>query len=136
MNTKELIYHKYKFGSSFRVEFVISLVASDEYLRNRVMNLPEAVVTGTHNTEEGLQRRLSEYRTLNTDDETVLNYFDELEIHPEHIGLLLIDVILYFLYVDCRSKKKESRDSLFQPVKYSGRLEFANESLFSFREFY
>ena len=23
---------------------------------------------------------------MNTEDETVLNYFDELEIHPEHIG--------------------------------------------------
>ena len=23
---------------------------------------------------------------MNTEDETMLNYFDELEIHPEHIG--------------------------------------------------
>ena len=70
------------------IEFVISLNASDEFLRNRVMNLPENVVAGTHNSEEGLQRRLLEFRTLNSDDETVLNYFDELEIHPEHIGKL------------------------------------------------
>ena len=70
------------------LEFVVSLNASDEFLRNRVMNLPETSVSGTHNTEEGLQRRLVEYRNLNTDDETVLNYFDELEIHPEHIGKL------------------------------------------------
>ena len=32
--------------------------------------------------EAGLQRRLAVYRTLNTEDETVLNYFDELEFHP------------------------------------------------------
>ena len=75
------------------LEFVISLNASDEFLRNRVMHLPEASVTGTHNTEEGFQRRLMEYRSLNTDDETVLNYFDELEIHPEHIGKLIFSIV-------------------------------------------
>jgi len=31
-------------------------------------------------------RRLAEFRAINTEDETVLNYFDELEIHPDHIG--------------------------------------------------
>ena len=34
----------------------------------------------------GLLRRLSVFRSDNEDDSTVLNYFDELEIHPEHIG--------------------------------------------------
>ena len=34
----------------------------------------------------GLMRRLAEFRAINTEDETVLNYFDELEIHPDHIG--------------------------------------------------
>ena len=68
-------------------EYVFSLTASDEFLRNRVMHLKEIVVTGTHNTEEGLQRRLVDYRSMNSDDETVLNYFDELEIHPEHMDI-------------------------------------------------
>lgn len=35
----------------------------------------------------GLLRRLAEFRALNTEDETVLNYFDELEIHPDNIGI-------------------------------------------------
>jgi hypothetical protein len=35
----------------------------------------------------GLLRRLAEFRAVNTEDETVLNYFDELEIHPDHIGM-------------------------------------------------
>ena len=99
---------------------MVSLEAPDEFLKNRVMNLPESVVAGTHNTEEGaffplsfrhfplkkfkkirclshgltfrvvrfagLMRRLVEFRAINTEDETVLNYFDELEIHPDHIG--------------------------------------------------
>ena len=72
--------------SYFISEFLISLESSDEFLRKRIMNLPEIEVTDTHNTEEGFQRRLVEFRALNTEDETVLNYFDELEIHPEHIG--------------------------------------------------
>jgi len=67
-------------------ELVVSLDAGDDFLRQRVMNLPESVVVGTHLTEDGLTRRLMDYRTVNTDDETVLNYFDELEVHPQHIG--------------------------------------------------
>ena len=67
-------------------EVVINLEAPDQFLRNRVMNLPEIIVAGTHNTEEGLTRRLAAYHAVNTEDETVLNYFDSLEIHPENIG--------------------------------------------------
>jgi len=67
-------------------ELIVSLEATDEFIRQRVINLPEVAVVGTHNTEEGLTRRLTEYRRTNTDDETVLNYFDEFEIHPEKIG--------------------------------------------------
>ncbi|XP_027042544.1 adenylate kinase 7-like [Pocillopora damicornis] len=70
-------------------EVVVSLDAPDEFLKTRVMNLPESVVAGTHNTEEGLMRRLAEFRATNTEDETVLNYFDELEIHPDHIDITL-----------------------------------------------
>ena len=67
-------------------ENVISLDAHDDFLRERVMNLPETVVANTHNTEEGLMKRLTQFRGYNTADATVLNYFDDLEIHPEHIG--------------------------------------------------
>ena len=33
-------------------------------------------------------RRLTAFRELNEEDDTVLNYFDELEIHPDAIGIL------------------------------------------------
>ena len=72
--------------SSFSPEFVCSLDASDEFLKERVMNLPESIVTGTHYSQDRFLRALSNYRDVNTEDETVLNYFDELEIHPVHIG--------------------------------------------------
>ena len=33
-----------------------------------------------------MTRRLAEFRSINEEDTTVLNYFDEKEIHPEHIS--------------------------------------------------
>ena len=68
-------------------EIVVSLEAPDEFLKARIMNLPENVVTGTHNTEEGLVRRLAEFHQANTEEDTVMNYFDELEIHPQKIDI-------------------------------------------------
>jgi adenylate kinase len=34
-------------------EFVISLEATDEFLKDRIMSLPESQITGTKNSEEG-----------------------------------------------------------------------------------
>ncbi|XP_021058229.1 adenylate kinase 7 [Mus pahari] len=68
-------------------QFVCGLDASDEFLKERVMNLPESVVAGTHYSQDRFLRALSHYRDINTDDETVFNYFDELEIHPIHIDV-------------------------------------------------
>nr|KAG5697004.1 hypothetical protein BaRGS_008466 [Batillaria attramentaria] len=78
---------KPSFDQTIMPEFVISLEATDEFLRSRVMHLPEAMVAGTHNTEKELMRRLADYRVINTEEETVLNYFDELEFHPERIDV-------------------------------------------------
>ena len=77
---------KANFDRTTMPDTVICLEAMDEFLQERVMNLPESVVAGTHNTEEGLRKRLAEYRANNTEDESVANYFDELEIHPERRG--------------------------------------------------
>ncbi|KAI8803996.1 hypothetical protein BJ742DRAFT_682527 [Cladochytrium replicatum] len=68
-------------------EYIISLDASDEYVKERVMSMPEAVTAGTKYSEEAFTRRLEEYRQQNTDENTVLNYFDELEIHPFIIAI-------------------------------------------------
>ncbi|KAK5648243.1 hypothetical protein RI129_003135 [Pyrocoelia pectoralis] len=69
-------------GQSLLPNYVISLQADDEFLCQRVMILPEKEIQGTHYTEEGMLRRLSEYRANNAEDNTPLNLFDELEIHP------------------------------------------------------
>ena len=92
-------------------EIVVCLEANDDFLKQRIMNLPESEVMNSHNTEEGLVRRLDAYRTHNTEDETVLNYFDELEFHPEKIGEF-IDVRLH-----CKLSMPAARKS--QLVKHS-----------------
>nr|XP_045011411.1 adenylate kinase 7 isoform X3 [Jaculus jaculus] len=68
-------------------EFVCGLDASDEFLKERVINLPESVVAGTHYSQDRFLRALSNYRDINTDDETVFNYFDEIEVHPIYIDV-------------------------------------------------
>ena len=60
--------------------------ASDNFLTDRVQNLPESLVENTRYRRDEFLQRLEKYREMNVEDETVLNYFDELEIHPEHIG--------------------------------------------------
>ncbi|XP_078090501.1 adenylate kinase 7 [Mustelus asterias] len=68
-------------------EFIFSLDASDEFLKNRALNLPESVVVGTHYTQDRFMRHLAQFREQNAEDETLLNYFDEIEIHPVHIDV-------------------------------------------------
>ena len=43
-------------------DLVVSLEASDEFLMERVIDLPEKEVQQTHYTEEHMLRRLKEYR--------------------------------------------------------------------------
>ncbi|PSN35198.1 Adenylate kinase 7 [Blattella germanica] len=46
------------------------------------MDLPEREVQGTIYTVENMVERVAKFRENNSDDQTVLNYFDELEVHP------------------------------------------------------
>ncbi|XP_066177931.1 adenylate kinase 7 [Sylvia atricapilla] len=80
-----------KFNEIIIPEFVFSLTASDEFLINRAINLPEIEVVGTHYTEKHFLQSLKHFRKLNTDDKTVLNYFDELEIHPQFIDIAVYE---------------------------------------------
>uniref|UniRef100_UPI00358FD79E adenylate kinase 7-like n=1 Tax=Myxine glutinosa TaxID=7769 RepID=UPI00358FD79E len=83
------------------IGLVVCLDAPDEYLRNRVMNLPELIVAGTHNTEEGFLRRFNKYRSICTPNDPLSYFIDhdsQIEHHstidddPEYL-LLLNDVI-------------------------------------------
>lgn len=66
-----------KFNRHITPEIIIKLDASDDFLCKRIMNLPEKLVQDTHNNEEGLSRRLADYRENNNEDNTVLNTFEE-----------------------------------------------------------
>lgn len=48
----------------FLPELILVLEASDEFLKERVMNLPESEIQNTHYTEEHMLRRLREYRYI------------------------------------------------------------------------
>ncbi|XP_077123479.1 adenylate kinase 7 isoform X2 [Ranitomeya variabilis] len=84
-----------RFDPTITPDFVISLDASDEFLKDRVINLPESTVAGTHYSQDRFLRTLATFRDLNTEDETVLNYFDEAEIHPLHIDVSKDDDLEY-----------------------------------------
>lgn len=60
-------------------EFIISLEASDTFLKKRIMNLPESHQASL--PEEVFIKKLEDFRMVNTDDATILNFFDEHEIH-------------------------------------------------------
>ncbi|KAI9183218.1 hypothetical protein H9P43_004135 [Blastocladiella emersonii ATCC 22665] len=66
---------------------VIVLDAPDEWIKDRAMQRPETEVT-PRTSEEGLTARLAEYRARNTDESTVLNLFDEAEIHPAFFNVV------------------------------------------------
>ena len=66
-----------KYSKLITPEIIIKLDCSDDFLSKRIMNLPEKLVQDTHNTEEGLSRRLADYRELNNEDTTVTNVFEE-----------------------------------------------------------
>lgn len=70
-------------------DHLIALEASDDFLTKRAQELPESVAEKLRCTQDEYLPRLMRYRQLSTADETLLDYFDELEIHPEHIGTIL-----------------------------------------------
>uniref|UniRef100_UPI0037E6FBCB adenylate kinase 7 n=1 Tax=Semicossyphus pulcher TaxID=241346 RepID=UPI0037E6FBCB len=61
-------------------EFVLVLDASDSFLQDRVMNLPERLAQEQNYEQDHFLQRLTRYRETNTEDEAVVNYFDELDV--------------------------------------------------------
>lgn len=67
-------------------EFVLYLDASDAFLKDRVMNLPERLVQVQNYEQEHFLRRLATYRAKALENETVVEYFDEMDITPLYLG--------------------------------------------------
>ncbi|XP_056301575.1 adenylate kinase 7-like isoform X1 [Danio aesculapii] len=74
-----------KYNKVMIPEFVFSLDATDEFLKARVRSLPQNVAEIKHYTQVEFTDSLAKFRQTLAEDESVLDYFDELEIHPEHI---------------------------------------------------
>uniref|UniRef100_A0A673CWZ7 Adenylate kinase 7a n=1 Tax=Sphaeramia orbicularis TaxID=375764 RepID=A0A673CWZ7_9TELE len=77
------------FNKKIIPEHVFALSATDEFLIKRVQGLPESVAEKMHYTHEEFVPRLNRYRQLNAAEENLLDYFDELEIYPEILGIVL-----------------------------------------------
>ncbi|XP_044025237.1 adenylate kinase 7-like [Siniperca chuatsi] len=72
-------------------EHVFALNATDDFLTKRAQGLPQSVAEKMRYTQEEFVPRLTRYRQLSTAEETLLDFFDELEIHPEHIEVTTSD---------------------------------------------
>ncbi|XP_024146494.1 adenylate kinase 7 isoform X2 [Oryzias melastigma] len=68
-------------------DYVFSLEASDDFLTERVRDLPQGGAEEAQLEQDELLSRLSRYRRLQEAEETVLDFFDFREIHSEHIEL-------------------------------------------------
>ncbi|RKO96361.1 hypothetical protein CAUPRSCDRAFT_8226, partial [Caulochytrium protostelioides] len=74
-------------NQSWMPDVVVAFDVKDSVIHSRIMAQPESALAGTRQTEDVLMKRLDEWRALNTDDNTILNWFDEMEIHPLIINL-------------------------------------------------
>ncbi|CAJ1078334.1 adenylate kinase 7a [Xyrichtys novacula] len=73
------------YNKTITPEHVFALNASDDFLTSRVQGLPQNVAEEMHYTQEEFTARLEKYRELSTAEDTLLDYFDEIDILPEHI---------------------------------------------------
>lgn len=69
-------------------EFILFLDASDSFLKERVINLPERLAQELHYEPEHFLRRLAAYRESSTEDESVVDFCAELDIAPLHLSNL------------------------------------------------
>ncbi|XP_038146585.1 adenylate kinase 7 [Cyprinodon tularosa] len=74
-------------STSILPEFLLCLDASDSFLTDRVINLPEEVVQELNYDSEQFLRRLSIYRKNNQEDKSVLNFFEELNVRHVHLEI-------------------------------------------------
>ncbi|XP_026211397.1 adenylate kinase 7b isoform X2 [Anabas testudineus] len=104
--------HISSFNKKIMPEFVLCLDASDALLKERVMNLPEKLVQEHNYEHEHFLRRLARYRENNVEDETVVNYFDELNMTPLYLEITSSDE------PDCLLLMQKIFDTVGKPRNY------------------
>ncbi|KAK0144983.1 Adenylate kinase 7 [Merluccius polli] len=92
-------------------EHVFVLNAPDAFLSERVRGLPQSVAEERGYTREVWVARLSRYRQACGQEETLWDYFDELEIHPEHIDVTTDDP-------GCTDVLKKITEAVGEPKNY------------------
>lgn len=85
MENRDLMSRTPVYNKKITPEHVFALNASDDFLTKRVQGLPQSVAEKMRYTQDEFISRLMRYKQLSDAEETLLDYFDELEIHPEHI---------------------------------------------------
>ncbi|XP_030574781.1 adenylate kinase 7 [Archocentrus centrarchus] len=93
-------------------EFVLCLDASEAFLVDRVLNLSERLVQQHNYEPDNFLRRLASYKDKQTADETVINYFYELDIIPLHFEITSNDE------VNCLPLMQKVFDTVGQPRNY------------------
>uniref|UniRef100_A0A8C5NA03 Adenylate kinase 7-like n=1 Tax=Gouania willdenowi TaxID=441366 RepID=A0A8C5NA03_GOUWI len=82
-------FYLFYIGQIFIREFIFVLEAADDVLVKRVQGLPESEAEKKHYTQDEFTSRLMRYRQLCNAEDTLLNYFDELEILLEPMGTIV-----------------------------------------------
>ncbi|XP_024912672.1 adenylate kinase 7-like isoform X2 [Cynoglossus semilaevis] len=88
---QEAVIKRPVFDKTITPEHIFSLEASDDFLTRRVQDLPESVAEKMGYTHEEFPPRLMKYRQLSGAEDTLLDFFDELEIHPVQIEVTTDD---------------------------------------------
>jgi adenylate kinase len=83
---KEKNYENYETDPAITPSSVLRMDAEDDFLKQRVKDLPEEKVQGTHWTDADLDRRLKAYREANNssvDDPSLTSFFEKhgIEVH-------------------------------------------------------
>lgn len=97
-------------STSIIPEFVLCLEATEAFLLDRVLNLPESCVQ-EHNCEN-FSRRLAAYNEKQSEDDVVLNYFYEHDIIPLQFAISSNDE------ADCLPLMQKVIDMVGQPRNY------------------
>ncbi|XP_054862172.1 adenylate kinase 7 isoform X3 [Amphiprion ocellaris] len=93
-------------------EFVLYLDASDSFLMDRVMNLPERLVQEHSYEPELFLKRLARFRENSAEEETVDNYFVEMDISPLYLEITSSHK------PDCSLLMQKIVDTVGQPRNY------------------
>ncbi|XP_074548848.1 adenylate kinase 7 [Halichoeres trimaculatus] len=107
--------------SGITPEFVLVLDASDSFLQDRVMNLPEPLVQKQNYEQDHFLQLLSQYRERNMEEETVVNFFDELDL-----PLLYLEVTSSS-ELHCQQLVRKIFDTLGPPRNYGRSIQEVEE---------